>query len=531
MTAHSSDVVVIGSGAAAMSTALRASIGGAKVTVLEVSDLFGGTSATSGGGMWLPNNHRSREAGVVDSAEAVKTYLMRLTGGVTDEAVVDRYVECAPKVLAFIEENTALTFYADVERPDVKALLPGAANFGRLVAPNPYDLKRLGELRPKLRQPDWERRTSGIKGGGGMEAVTQQEMQGFAESDNPDGWIELSRKRVAEGIVPRGAALIGAMLEVVAQHGATLLTNARARELVVEDGRVVGVIAEVDGELQTFLATSGVMLAAGGFEWNAGLWRGLIRVPGVEPLSPKGYNRGDALLMAEKVGARLALLDQVWWSVSAGEQPGQIAVNQSGHRFCNECLGYDFGKALQTFDPHTYTFPNLPAYAISNRPLALADSDMDNLGNQVAHVFAAEAPTLRELAEKLDIDADNLEATVAEFDKHAAEGKDPQFGRGESPWDLWRKLDTSLANPALAPVGTTGPFYAQRIVPRCFGTKGGAVIDDRGRIIDFEGNPIPGLFGAGNSVASPVALAYPGGGGSLGPGVTFGYVAGETLTI
>jgi succinate dehydrogenase/fumarate reductase flavoprotein subunit len=481
--------------------------------------------------MWLPRNRLAREAGVPDSREAVKTYLSYLTKGVTAESVIDRYVDTAPIIIDFIEEHTELRFYADLERPDVKSALPGGAQYGRLAAPKLYDLKRLGDLRTRLRQPDWERRTTakGRAAGGGMEAITQQEMQGFEERGDPQGWIELSRQRVRDGIVPRGCALIAAMLETVAARGATLVTNARARELVMKNGRVAGVVAEVNGERRTFEAGSGVVLAAGGFEWNKPLWDGLVRVPGATPLSPP-TNRGDALLMAQRAGARLALLDQVWWQAGGGQQPGQIAVNRAGRRFCNESLGYDFGKALAYFDPHTYQFANLPAYTISNRPLALSDTDMDNLGKQVENVDGATAPTLRELAAKIGVNADNLESTVAEFDRNAAKGIDPEFHRGDSAWDRWRKLDKTLVNPCIAPLGTAGPFHAQRIVPRLFGTKGGPVIDDHARIVDFDGTPIPGLYGAGNSVASPFGLAYPGGGGSLGPGVTFGYAAGEALT-
>jgi len=530
MSERDSDVVVVGSGGAGMMAALRSAVGGARVTVLEVSGLFGGTSAISGGGMWLPRTRLAAEAGIEDSREEVKRYLAYLTDGVTDESVIDRFIDTAPSVIDFIEEHTALRFYVDCERPDYKTTFPGAADAGRLVAPKLYELRRLGELRPRLRQPDWEARTKPGVSGRGMEAVTQQEMQHFAESGDPTGWIELSRRRVADGIVPRGCALMGAMLETVAARGARLVTNARAVELTMEGGRVTGVVAEVEGERRTFGAGQGVVLAAGGFEWNDELWRGLVRVPGVVRLSPP-YNRGDALRMAQRAGARLALLDQVWWSVTAGGQPGQLVVNRSGRRFMNECITYnDYGKILGYFDPHTYQFPNIPAYVIGNRPLAQADSDVNQLGDQVAHVDAASAPTLRELAEAIGVDAGNLEATVAEFDRHAARGLDPAFGRGVAGWDRWRKLDKTLANPALAPLGGTGPFYAQRVVARCFGTKGGPVIDEAARVLDFDGAPIPGLYGAGNAIAAPFGLAYPGGGGTLAPAVTFGYVAGQSLT-
>jgi 3-oxosteroid 1-dehydrogenase len=264
--------------------------------------------------------------------------------------------------------------------------------------------------------------------------------------------------------------------------------------VTVAGGRVTGVGAEVGGVRETFPASAGVVLASGGFEWNRPLWDGLVRVPSVEPLSSP-TNRGDALRMAEKVGARLAFLDQVWCLVNAGGQPGQLVVNRAGRRFVNE----------------------------------LADTDHNRLGDQVANADAACASTLRELAARIEVDADGLEATVEELDRHAAHGEDPAFHRGEIAWDRWRRVDRTLKNPALAPIGR-GPYYAQRVVLRCFGTKDGPVIDDRARILDFDGAPIPGLCGAGNAIASPFGLAYPGGGGTLGPATTFGYVAGGTLT-
>ena len=533
MSEETTDVVVVGSGAAGMMAALRSIIGGARVTVLEVSDLFGGTSAISGGGMWLPRTRLAREAGIEDSRDDVKQYLTYLTKDTIDESVVDRFIDTAPLVIDFLEEHTALRFYVDSERPDYKTTFPGAADCGRLVAPLLYELARLGDLRPRLRQPDWEARTRAQQSnlsGAGMEAVTQQEMQQFEGSDDELGWVELSRERVAKGIVPRGCALIGAMLEVVAARGASLLTNARALKLTMDGDCVTGVVADVQGERRTFAASSGVVLAAGGFEWNKELWRGLVRFPGAEPLSPP-YNRGDALRMGQQAGARLALLDQVTWCLVAGSQPGQIVVNRSGRRFINECIAYnDYGKVLGYFDPHTYDFPNIPAYVISRRPLAPADSDVNQLGSQVGHGDVVSAPTLRALAETVGVDADNLEATVAEFDRHASAGMDPEFGRGIAGWDRHRKFETAYPNPALAPIGSTGPFYAQPVVARCFGTRGGPVIDDHARIVDFEGQPIPGLLGAGNAVASPFGLSYPGGGGTLGPAITFGYLAGETLT-
>src|SRR5258706_7162800 len=246
--------------------------------------------------MTLPRNRLAREAGVPDSREAVKTYLSYLTKGVTAESVIDRYVDTAPLIIDFIEEYTPLRFYADLERPDVKSALPGGAQYGRLAAPKLYDLKRLGDLRPRLRQPDWERRTTakGRAAGGGMEAITQQEMQGFEERGDPQGWIELSRQRVRDGIVPRGCALIAAMLEIVAARGATLVTNARARELVMQNGKVACVVSEVDWVRRTFAAVSHVVLAAGGVGGDKPPPGGVLRRPRAPP-PPPPTNPGGAL--------------------------------------------------------------------------------------------------------------------------------------------------------------------------------------------------------------------------------------------
>jgi 3-oxosteroid 1-dehydrogenase len=534
MGEHDVDVVVVGSGAAGSTAALRSTLGGARVTMLEVADVFGGTSAISGGGMWIPLTRLADEAGVKDSPEEVKAYLSYLTKGIIAEAVIDAYIQTAPKVIDYLTETTALEFYVDTERPDYKTTFPGASGYGRLIAPKLYELSRLGDLRPLLRQPDWEARTAGERkrgGPAGMEAVTQQEMEQYAKSDDPMAWVELSRERVAKGIVPRGCALIGSMLEVIAKNGGHLINNARARKLLIEDdGRVTGVIAEVNGEMQRFKAAKGVVIAAGGFEHNDTLWNGLIRTPRRDPISPP-FNRGDSLLLEQQAGARLALLDQATWAMAQGGQPGQMVVNRAGKRFINECLAYnDWGKVYGYFDPHTYDFPNVPSYIVSNKPFEPGDADPNRLGKVMAPGEAASASTLRELAGLIDVDPSGLEATVAEFDRNATEGKDPDFGRGEAAWDRWRKYDKTYPNPTLAPLGNEGPFYATEVVARLFGTRGGAVIDEHARIVDFEDEPIPGLFGAGAAICSPFGHSYPGGGGTLGPAVTFGYLAGEYLT-
>jgi 3-oxosteroid 1-dehydrogenase len=532
------DVVVAGSGAAALTAALSAALRGARVTVLERASLFGGTSAISGGGMWLPGN--GLDPDFTDSIDDARRYVQHLTLGLADDRVIDRYLREAAGIPAFLSAHTALSFWTHIGRPDYHADFDGGSATSRTVFPDTFDTALLGGLGSMLRRPHWP---------GGIPPLRGDEVQQFIAAGDPDGWKRLVEERMARGIVLRGCALVGGLLEACQRLGVRLCARTRARELVVEGGRVAGVRAERDGVLDTFPARQGVVLASGGFEWNRQLWDALMQIPWDGPASPPN-NEGDALIMASRAGARLANLNRAWFTPARdlgetyegrplirigmyGSAPGEILVNRQGRRFVNEALNYnDIGIVMTAMDPNSYEFANHPTFAITDRRYKekIAAFDAQTLsGDRRTPEGVVEAPTLRELAGELGIDPDGLEAQVEEFNKFAVDGADPLFHRGETPWELYIQPRSDLPNPAIAPI-LDAPFIGYHVRAGVFGTKGGPVINENAQIVGMDGTPIPGLCGAGNAVASIFGAAYPGGGATLGPGVTFGYVAGLTLT-
>jgi succinate dehydrogenase/fumarate reductase flavoprotein subunit len=516
------DVVVLGSGAAGLTAALAASVGGADVVVLERAPLLGGTAALSGGGLWLPGTALQEEAGLDDTASEARTYLGELTQGRVAGDVLDAFVSAAPELVELYRAHTPLQLYLDLERPDYQSELPGARPFGRLVGVGTYDMSRLPEEYAELvRRPVWP---------GGTEPILWTEMREFLEAGDPWGWVPLAQQRIAANVVARGCAFVAGMVEACLEQGVTFVTDARAATLVIENGAVRGVDLVHAGHKETYRVNAGVMLAAGGFERNRIMWNELVGRPLDEPLSPRDGNQGDGLRMAAAAGARMALLDEVWWSALGGGAPGAIAVNRDGRRFLNECLNYhDYGEVVTRFDRSSYEFPNYPAFVISDHPPGRAfEAGPDALEHDIAAGRVVKADTLEGLAHLLDIDGHGLAQQVEEFNVHAAEGLDPQFGRGSSRYDRWRKFDKSLANPALRPL-RAGPYYGERLSVRCFGTKGGAVIDEHAQVVDFGNAPIPGLYASGNVAASVFGVAYPGGGATLGQAAVFGMIAGREL--
>lgn len=528
------DFVVVGSGAGGLTAALAAASLGASVVVLESAPVFGGTSAISGGGMWLPCNPLAASIDVDDSPEEAAAYIRAITLGKTPESLIDAYVRTAPQVFDFLVRETPIVL--EVSRmPDYHGAMPGARNRGgRTLLPGLYDTTRLGEWAPLLRRGPRPGSVSPLHGDDEM----------YFGKVGPSS--DVVRERLARGIVSCGAALVGSLMEACLGRGVTLIAGCRVRRLTMDGRRVTGVTAERDGVVETVEARRGVMLATGGFEWSRELWDRLVGVPLDGPLSPP-FNEGDGLRMAMQAGALLGNVNQAWWrpslaipgetydgrprlrSAHRGTLPGAIVVNRSGRRFANEALVYDdFGKAIVAFDPNTYTYPNHPCYlvfgqAYRERYPRLLSHDAET---PATPDWLHQAPTLRALAEQIGVDADGLEAQVREFDRYAEQGVDPVFRRGETAIEWWNG-DSRFANPNLAPVGA-GPYYAYALTSSCFGTKGGAVIDAQARVIGFDGLPVSGLFASGNVTAGIFGESYPGGGGTLGPAVTFGYIAGRT---
>ncbi|MCF1592526.1 FAD-dependent oxidoreductase [Streptomyces muensis] len=528
---RTSDVVVVGSGGAALSAALAAALEGASVTVLERSSKIGGTTAVSGGGMWLPGHNLDPQ--LEDDASRARTYLARLTEGLIDETVLDRFIEEAGSIPSRFAAATPLTFSCEVGRPDYHAEFEGGVESSRTVFPDVYDANRLGCMASVLRRPLWP---------GGVPPVNATEVAESLTSDDPSSWIRAVQERLEKGIVGRGAALIGGLLEGCLDRGVRVLTEVRVVDLCFEAGRAVGVFGVLHGERVRFDADRGVVLASGGFEWDRALWDALVGEPWEGPSSPP-FNEGDALRMSARAGARLARLDKVWGVPERylGEQyegerlmrigyfgsaAGEILVNRTGRRFVNEGLNYhDIHGPMMQFDPTTYERPNHPCFAITDaRRLdalrAVDTARIDDIHDDGDLIVVAD--TLAELAGKLGIDPAGLQAQVSEWNDGVERGVDAAFGRQTMSWDRYM---TQTAPVPLAPISQP-PFVGYRVRAGVFGTLGGPVIDANAQIVSMDGAPIGGLYGAGNAVSSIFANSYPGGGGTLGPAVTMGFVAG-----
>lgn len=523
------DVVVVGTGGAALTAATLAADGGAEVLVIEKAPMVGGTTAVSGGGVWLPGNHVMKAAGVEDSREKALGYVQRLAGGrAPDPELLEVYVDTAPEVLRYLEDHTPLSTHIQ-PLPDYYWPwgLPGTVTQpGRTVEADPYPVG--DEL------PEWKDRI--VKRGTLMSLGAATTLTEDLMPQTPEMVAEIKR-REEQDIRPKGAALIARLFKGLLERGVETLLETPARELVGDGhGEVIGVVAEHDGRPFRIGARKGVVLACGGFEWNMELVRAHIGYD-VQPLSPPGNNTGDGLQMATAVGAKLGNLDSYWGTPAMfdpeithdGEllpqfewgrgAPASIVVNRAGKRFANEALPYnDFPKAFGTYDPEAVEFPNAgPGYLIFDQSVRDAQRILSMLPGGPDPDWVVKADTIGELAERIGIEPTALEATVDRYNEHAAERRDPDF----------RRHEVGLMSPgAVAPI-RRAPFYAVEIHPGTLGTNGGPRVDRHGQVLKLGGGLVGGLYAAGNTAANVFGWAYPSGGGTLGNGLVFGFLAGR----
>ena len=527
-----SDVIVVGSGAAALAAAITAHDRGARVTVVERTASVGGTTAVSGGGVWMPQNHHMAELGVDDSREEALAYMGRLTAGRTPVELLERYVDAGPGIVAGLEEATALRL-RPMTWPDYHPEMEGARSSGRMLEPELFDTRQLGAWADRLRHPPVL----------GLPITLQEATVEWRPSYFPDRFDAAEvQRRVADRRVACGQALVAALLHACLRRGIEPMVETRAQEITLEGRRVSGLVVDQGGRRFDLPATS-VVLASGGFEWNHQLRERFLPGPLTHPHSPPA-NEGDGLLMAMEVGADLANMTETWWypaSSVPGElyegrplarflgvertAPHSVIVDRFGQRFVNEAANYnDMQKAFFPFDANEYTTRHLPCWVVFDQQYRSRYPVVSARPGDPDPEWLAVDDTVEGLAAKVGIDPGGLTEGLERWNRFVAAGRDRDFGRGSSAYDRFHG-DPSAPHPNLGTI-EEGPFYALAVHVGSVGTKGGPRVDGHGRVMHVRDRPIPGLYGAGNVIASPAGPAYYGGGTSIGMGLVWGHFAG-----
>lgn len=532
------DVVVLGSGGAAMTAAITAHDFGAKeVVILEKTGMVGGTTAMSGGMLWVPNNHHQHEEGLEDSDEEVVTYLDSLAPGALDPETLWAFMQNGPEMLRYLADKTPVRLRAFVDFPDYQPYAPGAKpDGGRSLDNEAFSFERLGK---------WASRVNPSKMAYPLRGSLMEAISGSLDEAT-------LAEREAGDYRGLGQALAGSLFKAVLDRNIPVEFEKRARKLIKDGDRVIGVIAEdSNGRDFRVRARRGVVIATGGFEWNENLVKAFVRGPLTGPVSVP-ENEGDGLLMAIEAGAQLANMQNAYWMQSVLEfkpqhrnakpnyllgsderaRPGAILVNSSGKRFVNEAANYNaLGKSLHAFDAGTHTYANLPYWLIIDQRYKDKYQTFNSPPGAPAPSYMMQADTLEELAAKAGIDAEGLTATVARFNDMVRKGHDDDFNRGDNTYDnfyMWGDTDFEAPYRTLGVIDK-GPYYAVKMEAGALGTAGGPKTNADGQVVDWNGNPIQGLYAAGNAMAAVLGEIYGGAGGTLGPGMTFGYIAGRHL--
>lgn len=549
------DLVVVGSGAGGLATAVTAAHLGLKVIVVEKDAKIGGTTAWSGGWMWIPRNPLAVEAGIVEDIEAPRTYLKAELGNAYDEALAATLLEQGPRMVDFFRRNTRLAFVDGNAIPDFHDTSPGAGTGGRSLCAAPFDGRELGARIKDLREP------LDLLAPFGMGIASGRDMYHFLESTRSLPSFAHAAKRMlghfadvarhGRGMhLVNGNALVARLLKSADDLGVTILTSCPARALVVEDGRVAGLIAGATGDVREIRARKGVVLASGGFPHDP------ARKAALFPHAPTGRehwsaapetNGGDGIRLGEGAGGRVRddLSDAGAWAPvslvprkdgSVGRfphlieraKPGLIMVRRDGRRFANEADSYhDVMRALLAATPPG---EEVAAWMICDHPfqrhygLGRTRPRPFPLRPWLDNGYLKRGRTIAELASACGIDAAGLERTLAAYNAAAAHGEDPAFGRGASAYNRVQGDPAQKPNPCVAPI-VSGPFYAVKVVAGSLGTFAGLATDAHARVLDAAGAPVAGLYAVGNDMSSMMGGRYPAGGITLGPAMTFGFVA------
>lgn len=532
------DVIVLGTGAAGMAAALAAHEAGARVCLVERWERIGGTSAVSGGVIWVADNPWMRAAGIADSRADALAYFRSLDHGDLVDETLQAFVDHGPEALAFLAAIGALKVAVLPGYPDYYTDRPGAKPQGsRALDHDLFDLGELGE---------WAARIYAIEEPRPL-MLRETPLGGAAAVPGP----EVLAQRLAARQCGFGQAMVARLLKACLDRGIEPLLGVETQRLIMEGGRITGIEGVQAGKPLALRARRGVVLATGGFEWDADLRQTFLRGPVTAPASPPTAT-GEGLKLAMAAGARLGNMTSAWWAPTLVTPdapwpggapraqivliertvPHSIMVNRAGKRFCNEAANYSaLGGVFHQFDATRYDYLNLPAWLIFDAQYAARYPLGTRQPGQPLPDWVMRAETIEVLARQIGLDPAVLGATVARFNAHADAGTDPDFGRGTSPYDHFYG-DRSRTGPFVT-LGAIrkAPFYAVEIASGLLGTNGGPRTDGKGRVLGHDGAPIAGLFGAGNAIAAPTGGVYAGAGGTLGPALTFGYLAGRAAAL
>lgn len=548
------DVIVLGSGAAGMAAALTASVEGCRVLLIERSDRIGGSTAISGGAVWAPLNAQSAAAGHPDTVDKVWTYLQNTVGDAAPEALQRAYINAGPGMVEWMHRHTQLRLVARTFSPDYYPDRDGAAMGGRSLDPAEFDGRLLGRHFSQLRDPLPEFMVLG----GMMVSMTDAKhllavTKSFASwkhgmklvlryaSDRLRGYHRGTRLLL-------GNALAARLFRSVLDRGIEYRLSTQVTELLREQGRVCGVTLADGGTLR---ATRGVVVATGGFPWSESLRSELYPQPtGPWSMSPQG-NRGEGIALSRQAGAAMGTghSDAAFWApvsllqrpdgstvryphlVWDRAKPGLMAVNGAGQRFVNESTSYhEFVRGM--YRSHATGVPTFPAFLVADADfverwgLGLALPGGRPREHLVQAGYLVKAASLAELAAALKIDANNLQAAAAQFNQVAEQGVDTAFGKGSTAYNRYLGDAEHQPNPCLGPL-RRGPFYAVRVYAGDIGTACGIATDEHARALDATGAPIDGLYVVGNDMQSVMGGQYPAPGITLGPALTFGWLAGR----
>jgi 3-oxosteroid 1-dehydrogenase len=557
---YSFDIVVIGSGNAALTAALcNYEMGSKNILIVEKTEQYGGTSAIGGGGVWIPCNHYALAAGADDSLEDALSYLKSTTPeGAVDETMQWTFLENGPKMMRFLHDKTDARYVSLGEYPDYYSDAPGARLGHRSVEPETLDITQLQDEGDLLRGSHYMMHILG------MVPITQQEAHIFTAQLK--GWMLLAMKLVFGHLLdlPRrlkrkrsrraaeGMAGVARLALSVEKRSIPLWLGATMTDLIEEDGRITGVVINRDGKSLNIMARKAVILGSGGFERNQAMREKYLPKPtSTEWTSGSHGNTGGPIEIALNKGATVKAMDGAWWctmikvpgedlprlSIMEKSYPGSVVINRDGKRIANESMNYQ--KYVQEcfeaqeqgtpVDPLWLVFDASFRYKYLVGPLMTGKMMPDRFLPK--HFFSPEfltkADTIEELARQTGIDQTGLLDTVSKMNAYARTGEDLEFQRGSFHYDRYYGDPEVEPNNCLAPI-ETGPFYAIRLYLGDFGTSGGLAINTDAQVLRDDGSVIEGLYAAGNCTA-PVLPTYPGPGATLGPAMTFAYQAAKHI--